>query len=62
MKLKHFGSRQAIGTVDHDLHRVRRGALNPFFSKRSVLEILPFVQNIIDKLCGRFDDARQENL
>ncbi|SLM35246.1 cytochrome p450 [Lasallia pustulata] len=47
----------AIGTVDHDLHRVRRGALNPFFSKRSVVEILPFVQNIIEKLCHRFDAA-----
>lgn len=36
---------------------MRRGALNPFFSKRSVLDLVPFIQNIIDKLCDRFDDA-----
>ncbi|ERF76671.1 hypothetical protein EPUS_02210 [Endocarpon pusillum Z07020] len=46
-----------IGTVDHDLHRIRRGALNPFFAKRSVIEILPFVQDIIERLSDRYDAA-----
>lgn len=48
---------QTIGTIDHDLHRVRRSALNPFFSKRSVNDLAPFIQNIVDALCARFDDA-----
>lgn len=43
--------------MDHDLHRTRRGALNPFFAKRSVVEILPFVQDIIERLSDRFDAA-----
>lgn len=48
---------EAISTVEHDLHRVRRAALNPFFSKRSVNHLAPFIQNTVDKLCGRFDQA-----
>lgn len=47
----------AIGTVGHDLHRVRRGALNPFFSKRSVYELVPFVENIIENISYRFELA-----
>lgn len=43
--------------MDHDLHRVRRSAVNPFFSKRSVNDLAPFIQNIVDALCARFDDA-----
>ncbi|TVY83002.1 Cyrochrome P450 monooxygenase, partial [Lachnellula suecica] len=50
-------SNKAIGTKDHDVHRMRRGALNPFFSKRFVSELEPFVQAIIDKMCNRLDDA-----
>jgi hypothetical protein len=48
---------QAIGTQGHHLHRIRRGALNPFFSKRSVLDLVPFIQTHIDRLCARFDAA-----
>ncbi|KAI9713564.1 MAG: hypothetical protein M1820_000946 [Bogoriella megaspora] len=44
-----------VSTVHHDIHRIRRGALNPFFSKRSVASLTPFIQDIIDKLCGRFE-------
>ena len=36
---------------------MRRSALNPFFSKRSVNDLAPFIQNIVDALCARFDDA-----
>lgn len=48
---------QAIGTVQHDLHRLRRGALNAFFSKRSVNNLAPYIQTSIDKLCSRFEQA-----
>jgi len=37
-KADNFVFDKAIGTADHDIHRVRRGALNPFFSKRLVFE------------------------
>ncbi|KAI9667579.1 MAG: hypothetical protein M1821_000395 [Bathelium mastoideum] len=47
----------AIGTVDHNLHRMRRGAVNPYFSKQSVNQITPFLIPIIEKLCARFEAA-----
>ncbi|CAG8961502.1 hypothetical protein HYFRA_00013853 [Hymenoscyphus fraxineus] len=47
----------AIGTQGHDLHRLRRGALNVFFSKKYVSELVPHMQHVIDELCSRFKDA-----
>jgi hypothetical protein len=46
-----------LGTKEHDLHRIRRASLNPFFSKRSVSELVPSILPIIDGLCGRFNEA-----
>lgn len=43
-------------TIDHDLHRARRGYLNQYFSKRSVSTLEPIVQERLDKLCSRIDD------
>ena len=40
-----------FGTVRADVHRKRRGALNPFFSKKSIAGIEPVVQDRIDELC-----------
>lgn len=40
----------AFGTLSNDLHRVRRGALNPLFSRKSVLELEGVVQSKVDKL------------
>ncbi|PQE06289.1 benzoate 4-monooxygenase cytochrome P450 protein [Rutstroemia sp. NJR-2017a BBW] len=51
----------AIGTQGHHLHRIRRGALNPFFSKRSVLDLVPFIRTHIDRLCARFDAASKSS-
>ncbi|PQE31548.1 Trichodiene oxygenase protein [Rutstroemia sp. NJR-2017a WRK4] len=51
----------AIGTQGHHLHRIRRGALNPFFSKRSVLDLVPFIQTHIDRLCARLDAASKSS-
>ncbi|KAL9092259.1 MAG: hypothetical protein Q9165_004433 [Trypethelium subeluteriae] len=47
----------ALGTVDYNLHRIRRGAVNPYFSKQSVNQITPFLIPIIEKFCARFDTA-----
>ncbi|KAK2792149.1 hypothetical protein FQN52_003917 [Onygenales sp. PD_12] len=42
-------------TVDHDLHRQRRAAINPSFSKRAVVGLEPKVQQKVDTLCERFE-------
>jgi cytochrome P450 len=34
----------ALATVDHDLHRVRRAAINPFFSKSNVRKLEGIIQ------------------
>jgi cytochrome P450 len=49
----------SFATVDHAHHRLRRGALNPFFSKRSVMQLEPLIQEKIDKLSKRFDEAAE---
>ncbi len=44
-----------FATEDHDLHRTRRGALAPFFSKASVYQLEPSVQAIVTKLGSRLE-------
>ncbi|GIK05376.1 hypothetical protein Aspvir_009485 [Aspergillus viridinutans] len=46
-------------TVDHYHHRARRGYLNQYFSKRSVGDLEPIIQERVDRLCGRFECALQ---
>lgn len=41
----------AVGTTGHELHRVRRGALNGFFSKRAVARLAPSIQDTVDHGC-----------
>lgn len=53
---KMFGTTQAaVGTASHELHRVRRAALNPFFSRRSVVRLEPVIQLHVDKLRARLE-------
>ncbi|KAL9092331.1 MAG: hypothetical protein Q9165_004505 [Trypethelium subeluteriae] len=40
-----------FGTVEHDVHRIRRAAVSNFFSKKSIAEIEPCVQKEANKLC-----------
>nr|AVM39104.1 putative cytochrome P450 oxygenase [Trichoderma taxi] len=47
-------------TVDHDLHRARRGYLNPYFSKRAVASLEPTIHERISKLLSRFDQHRKD--
>lgn len=48
-----FGTTMAaVGTIGHDLHRLRRGALNNFFSKRAVTKLEPTIQQIADNGCN----------
>ena len=51
-----------IGTIPHNLHRIRRAPLNKFFSKASVTRLEPLIQSTVDKLCKRlreFQDGKK---
>ena len=42
-----------LATKEHDLHRRRRAAVNPFFSKLSVRRVEPTIQRTLSKLISR---------
>ncbi|KAE8153110.1 cytochrome P450 [Aspergillus avenaceus] len=44
-----------LATVDHDLHKFRRGILKGFFSKRSILNLSHFVDEKVQKLGRRLE-------
>ena len=47
----------ALGTTaDYNLHKKRREALNPFFSKRNVLHLEPIIMGKINQLCQLIED------
>jgi cytochrome P450 len=49
-----YGADQGtLVTLDHDLHRVRRSALNPFFSQAKVRKLEPIIQRRAQKLLFR---------
>ena len=47
----------AFSTVPHAVHRMRRAALNPFFSKRAVTQLEPIIREKAEKLASRFEAA-----
>ena len=47
-----------FGTVDHDLHRLRRAAINPFFSRQKVAALQPVLQRLVDKLCKKLEKIK----
>lgn len=48
-----FGtSLAAVGTTSHKIHRLRRSALNSFFSKRAVLRLEPTIQQVVHQACA----------
>ncbi|KAJ4413537.1 hypothetical protein N0V82_008475 [Gnomoniopsis sp. IMI 355080] len=46
-----------LQTMDHETHRMRRGALNPFFSKRAILQLEDLLVEKIDILLDRLGRA-----
>ncbi|BAE64654.1 cytochrome P450 [Aspergillus flavus] len=46
-----------FGAVSHDLHRMRRGALSPFFSKAAVTKLEPVIYSAVDKLISRIEEV-----
>ena len=50
----------SMGTTrTHDLHRRRREALNPFFSKRSVISLEPMIKTKVSQLKQVFEKHRK---
>ena len=39
--------------MSHDLHRIRRASVAPFFSKQKILSLEPMIQRNIGKFCER---------
>ena len=48
-----------FGTPGHELHRIRRATLSPFFSKASVQQLEPVVQLMVDKLMSRLEKLQE---
>lgn len=48
------------GSINHELHRKRREALNPFFSKKSVLALGSMISDKVDSLCVLFEQHRRD--
>lgn len=45
-----------LSTIPHNLHKMRRTPLNPFFSKRAVNECTGIIQSCVSKLCTRLEE------
>jgi cytochrome P450 len=50
--------KSAFGTANHNLHRTRRAALSPYFSKTSVRRLQPVIDEKLDLLLGRLSDFK----
>ena len=62
-RLKHRfnNSLATFSTVDYNLHKTRRAALNPFFSQRKITEYSPVIQEHIQRLCSRIENEYAGN-
>ena len=48
-----------FSTIDGDLHKLRRGALAPFFSRRSTLALEPMIREKVEKTCARLQECKK---
>ncbi|TVY65505.1 Cytochrome P450 monooxygenase sdnE [Lachnellula suecica] len=48
----------SFATVGHDHHKMRRSALNPFFSTKAVTELEPVLKSKVELLASRFQQAQ----
>lgn len=56
----HFGIPQStFSTIHHDLHRLRRGAMAKYFSKKNILALEPMVKKKVDMCCTRLRGFRE---
>ncbi|KAJ9624370.1 hypothetical protein H2204_010823 [Knufia peltigerae] len=49
----------AFGTPDHNLHRMRRGAMNPYFSKAKVRVLQSRIESSLNNLLVRFQEFQE---
>lgn len=47
------GTANAFGTIDHDLHRARRGPVAKFFSHGMIAQLESEIHVLINKLCNK---------
>jgi hypothetical protein len=47
----------AVTTLRNEVHRVRRAAINPLFSRKVVLDLEGVVQSKVQKLCRRLSET-----
>jgi len=47
------------GTIAHEVHRHRRDALKPFFSKDNATKLEPLIRDKVDSLCKRIPGSEQ---
>jgi len=52
--------KSTFATVTHGEHRIRRSALNPFFSIASVRRLQPMIEERLDKLLERFAEFQED--
>ncbi|KAK3346444.1 cytochrome P450 family protein [Lasiosphaeria hispida] len=45
------GASDSFSTIDHDVHRMRRKAISPFFSAAKITDFQPVIRAKVDKLC-----------
>ncbi|KIW07999.1 uncharacterized protein PV09_00945 [Verruconis gallopava] len=61
--LRAYGPTSALGgfaTADHDHHRLRRGAVNRFFSKASITNLNPTIHDLTQRLCNKLLERSPE--
>lgn len=58
---RQFGNPLVTFSTDaHAHHRIRRAALNPFFSKQRILGLQDLIWRHVEKMCGRFEEFKKE--
>ena len=50
------------GSIQHDLHRKRREALNPFFSKKSVVALESVIGQKVKQLCRLMEEHSRHQI
>ena len=50
-----------LTTLSHDHHRLRRSALNTFFSTASVRSVQPIIDRIVSRFLGRLEEFKESS-
>ena len=54
-----FGMREsALNTTEHDLHKLRRGAMSKMFSKRYILALEPIIREKVENCSARLEEFK----